>query len=379
MESNYDIGIIGGGVIGLSVAYQAMQDARLRGCQPSIVVIDQPQSGQASWAGSGILPPPPQQISSDPLEQLQRLSLERMPQWSQDLKQLTGIDNQYESCGGYYVALTPGEHAALIGLKSFWEEVGIEFELLEHVQFEAKEPWLAGQIPATNCRLLASVPGETQLRNPRHLKALRAACQKMGITFLDQSVGEPLGWEPFEVRLSGTKVRLDQVVVAAGSWTSRWLKQVLPDQATHVSVFPMKGQILLYKAPERLFSSIVNFGTRYFVPRQDGHLLVGSTEEEVGFAAEPTMQVRLELQEFVRRTLPQVEELPLVKQWSGFRPASFDLTPIIGPLPSLPHVLIATGHFRSGIQWSIGTALCVSAMLHGEQPPMDIRVFARGR
>lgn len=375
----FDIGIVGSGVIGLSIAYQVLQDAAQAGVgAPSIVVIDRPQSGQASWAGSGILPPPPRQPSADPIEQLQRLSLSQMQRWSDQLREMTGIDNQYHQCGGYYLALSPGEQAALIGLKSFWDEMGTQFQILPYETFCRDEPWLSNQLPESRCQLIARIPEETQLRNPRHLKALRAACEMQGVTFVNEYVGVPDSVQPFQLTLQGERLEMKQVVVATGSWSSVWLDQLLPDRHG-VSVFPVKGQILMYRAPSQVFQSIVNFGTRYFVPRRDGHILVGSTEEEVGFDARPTAEVKAELEQFIFRTLPEVASFPQVDHWAGFRPASFDQTPILGRLPGAPHILMATGHFRSGIQWSIGTAICVAAMLADREPPIDVRVFAPGR
>ncbi len=382
MELNCEVCIVGSGVIGLSIAYQlAVSDP---GQEKKIVVMDATLPGAASWAGAGILPPPTKQSTHDPLERLQQLSLQMMPKWSSDLLQLTGIDNQYQACGGFYLAKSAGEFAALIGLKGFWEDVGIEFRTRTVDQLQTLEPWVAGQLKADDYRLIAEIPGETQLRNPRHLLALRAACQLLGVQFFamtqDQANDLQLSDDRRVLEVGrGARVRCNQVVVAAGSWTSRILQRWLGNKEPVVSVFPVKGEMLLFKTPQPMFRSVINVGTRYFVPRLDGHVLVGSTEDEVGFATQATQAAKSDLLALVDDVLPDLRQFPLLQHWVGFRPASFDQTPTIGRVKSCPNMVVATGHFRSGIQWSIGTAICVAAILRSETPPLDLRVFQPGR
>lgn len=379
---NATFGIIGAGAIGLSVAYQL---AKTRDSQrESIVVLDAALPGAASWAGAGILPPPVQTPTSDPLETLQRLSLQALPEWSAELLERTGMDNQYERCGGVYLALSSGEQAALAGLQSFWQMAGIETHTWTAAQWQAAQPWLAQHVPLEHCRRIVAVPGEAQLRNPRHLQALRLACTQLGVRFvtLEADAAQRLAWDGTTQTVSGGRAetwRCDRWLVAAGSWTTQLLQRWLPDLRGLGSVFPIKGEMLLFKLPQRSFTPILNVGTRYFVPRQDGHVLVGSTEQEVGFDAEPSATAREDLLTFTRRVLPGLLDWPLVQQWAGLRPASFDSTPLLGAIPGHPALLVASGHFRSGLQWSVGTALCLSALLRGQTPPLDLRVFQPGR
>jgi len=375
-------GIIGAGAIGLSIAYQL---AKTRAsARESIVVLDAQLPAAASWAGAGILPPPVQSRTTDPLEALQQLSLEKLPEWSAELRERTGIDNQYELCGGVYLALSAGEQAALAGLQSFWNIAGIETNALSPQQWQDNEPWLAQHASLGSCRRIVAVPGEAQLRNPRHLQALRQACTQLGVQFvaLDSAAAQQVSWDAATHTVACGSLeswRCDRWLVAAGSWTSQLLQRSLPDLRGVGSVFPVKGEMLLFKLPYRPFRSIINVGTRYFVPRQDGHVLVGSTEQEVGFDGTPSTTARDDLLAFVRQILPGLLDWPLVQQWAGLRPASFDQTPLLGAIPGHPDLLVASGHFRSGLQWSVGTALCMAALLRNEPPPLDLRVFQPGR
>lgn len=388
MIQDADIGIIGGGAIGLSIAYQL---GKSRGKRPeSVVVFEAGLPGAASWAGAGILPPSPSQHSSDPLESLQRLSLETLPVWSRELADLTGIDNEYRSCGGLYLAMTPGEDASLAGLAEFWTEVGIESTTLTADEWNARYPAWAKQLPFARVRRAVVVPGEAQLRNPRHLKALQAACDALGVRRVQWTPQQAatcrldpddrlLELQAPQAAGSAERWRCQRWVVAAGSWTSQLLARWWGEKLHTGSIFPVKGEMLLFKADRQPFDSILNVGTRYIVPRSDGHVLVGSTEQEVGFVADPTEWGDDQLRTFVRDLLPDVAGLPQVGHWAGLRPASYDQMPLIGPLDRYPDVLIAAGHFRSGLQWSSGTALCIAACLRGETPPIPLKYFRPNR
>ena len=112
--------IIGGGVIGLSIAYQMSREGR------RVRVIDRNLPGrEASWAGAGILPPANPLTAVHPLEKLRGLSHELHPVWSKDLLAETGIDNGFRRCGGLYLARSAGEAASLHALAASLARVDI--------------------------------------------------------------------------------------------------------------------------------------------------------------------------------------------------------------------------------------------------------------
>ena len=105
----HDVLIIGGGVIGLSLAWELAKHGR------SVHVIDQGEPGrEASWAGAGILPAASAAASEHPSEQLRGLAYELHPRWAAELQAATGIDTGYRRCGGLHLARTPGEAAATV-------------------------------------------------------------------------------------------------------------------------------------------------------------------------------------------------------------------------------------------------------------------------
>jgi glycine oxidase len=124
---------------------------------------------------------------------------------------------------------------------------------------------------------------------------------------------------------------------------------------------------------------VVNEGHRYLVPRLDGHLLVGSSEEEVGYQCETTESVIGGLREWAEELLPNLKEASVEQTWAGLRPATVDAFPYIGRVPGRRRTWIAAGHFRSGLHFSCATAVVIADLIEGQDPPFDIDPFRPGR
>ncbi len=143
-------------------------------------------------------------------------------------------------------------------------------------------------------------------------------------------------------------------------------------------ILPVRGQMLLYKLPTQPFSMIINDGNRYVVPRQDGHVVAGSCEEEVGFDSSTTPAMIDEIKSWVATLFPEWNRY-FVKAWAGLRPGSFDGLPYIGQLPDNKNIIIAAGHFRSGLHLAPATAQIVANMIDQVDQPMDIAPFHPNR
>ena len=122
------------------------------------------------------------------------------------------------------------------------------------------------------------------------------------------------------------------------------------------------------------------FGKRYLVPRSDGHVLIGSTEEpEADFEKANTAEAVADLLALATRIVPALASAELVKCWSGLRPGTPDGLPYIGPVPGWENVFVATGHFRAGVQLSIGTAQAVTELFAGKPTCVPLEAFAVDR
>jgi glycine oxidase len=361
--------IIGGGAIGLSIAYELLS----RGCE--VALFDKIEPGrETSWAGAGILPPAPQGFVQDPLDQLRQLAMSLHPLWATQLQSETGIETGFRRCGGIYAALTSGEKASLIGFRNLCEEQGIDCRLIRAADAIAMEPALNLSAITTAFEL----PGECQLRNPRHLKALLAACLARGMKlFQNQEIHEikPTenhGWE----LISGADSFLAKTVcVAAGAWSQRLLASL----EVEFSIFPIRGQMVLYKCEIPLFRRVLNVGPRYLVPRDDGRVLVGSTEEEVGFDKRTTKEAISDLRSLAESLVPALKQAEVERTWAGLRPASFDSFPYMGEVPARPGLFVACGHFRSGLYLSPAVGVFMADLIDGKKPLIDPWPFRLSR
>lgn len=360
--------IVGGGVIGLSIAY-ALACEGVRS-----TVLDRREPGrEASWAGAGILAPRAATPGSDPAARLRDLSVRRHAEWAAALRQETGIDNGYRRSGGLDVAWTEAEAAALDATAATWHAEGIACQRLDSRQAAAIEPGLNPAI-----RAAWHLPDRAQIRNPRHLRALILACQNRGVRI---AAGEPAeGFERSGDRVIAVRTPqgprpCDQLVVAAGAWSGGLLGGLGIDVPTP----PIKGQLVLLRTGATGPRRIVEWGRNYLVPRDDGRVLAGATEDAAGFDTRPTPADAHRLIDLAVRLFPPLAAAEVERTWAGLRPGSRDGRPLIGPAPGYSNVLIATGHRRAGLQLSTGTAAVAAAWLLGRLPPVDLDAFRPDR
>jgi glycine oxidase len=133
--------------------------------------------------------------------------------------------------------------------------------------------------------------------------------------------------------------------------------------------------MVLYRCPTQPFSMILHEGQRYLVPRDDGHVLAGSCEEEVGFDATTTPEMIDDLKAWGEGIWPDLANAPVASQWAGLRPGSFDSFPYLGILPPFENAYIASGHFRHGLHWSTATAVLLYEAMSGQSTSIDLEPF----
>jgi glycine oxidase len=365
MSEHVDVLIVGGGVIGLTTAYFLASEG------VSVGVVDRGDFGQqASWAGAGIIPPGDPARARTPYDLLRAHSAVMYPQLSRRLREQTGTDNGYVVCGGVELP-EPGDASPLPAEE--WRGEGIAFRELHPAELQALVPGL----PSSVSRAIY-FPGMAQVRNPRHLRALQAACAALGAQLLPSC--PVLSWVRTGGRIEGVetehgRLTADRFVLATGAWADELLEQV----GWRPGVHPVRGQIALLNTGRAGTFPILLQGRRYLVTRPDGRVLVGSTEESAGFDARPTAEGIQGLLQFAAQLLPNLAGAALERCWAGLRPGSPDGLPYLGPVPGCDNLFVAAGHFRSGIQLSPASARSLTDLLLGRQPLVPLAAFRLDR
>lgn len=366
--SQSDVVIVGGGVIGLSIAYVLAREG------VRCTVLDRRELGrEASWAGAGMIPPAAEVPSTAPLSALRSRSARLFPEWSAALREETGIDNGYRRTGGVDVAWNIEEEHALKSLAGRWKYEGISYERLTPSEFARVEPALN---PAL--RVAYFLADRAQIHNPRHLRALASALANRGVSLLpDRPV---VGFQVDEDRVRAVETEAGPIacgtaIIAAGAWSAGLLRTLGVDSPTP----PLRGQIVLLRGDRPLLRRIVEHGDRYLVPREDGRILVGATEENVGFDARTTSVAVRDLLDEAIALCPCLAGAEVEKTWAGLRPGSIDGRPYLGPAPGYRNLFLAAGHKRAGLQLSTGTAEVVADLVLGRSPRLDLSSFRADR
>lgn len=360
-----DFIVIGAGIIGLSTALRLLEEGA------SVTLLDRREAGcEASWAGGGILSPLYPWNYSDSVTRLAAYSMSRYPEWTAALNTATGIDPEYQICG--LVILPPCDpeaavnwcsaHAVRLTYLSSSHHGGLSWAHINDEQGNAQALFL---------------PEVAQVRNPRLLQALYKRIRQLGGKIIEHCEVQELeisGQKVHAIRTPSEKHSADQYILSAGAWS----RKILGEHALNLAIKPIRGQMLLYRLPGNPLCSIVLQRDLYLIPRRDGHLLMGSTIEDTGFDKQITLDAKNRLSSWAEEILPQLKNTPLLKHWSGLRPATPDNIPIIGPHPFLENLYINSGHFRYGVTMAPGSAeILVNEILKRTQP-FDVTPYQRG-
>jgi glycine oxidase len=362
MSAPPDVLILGGGVIGLTTAYFLAREGL------KVEVVDKGDFGrEASWAGAGIIPPGNPKRVHNPVDLLRAYSAAQFPRLSDELTEATGIDNGYRVCGGIEWL-----HEDEKAIAESWKAEGIAFERSDSGRLRELEPDLASKVNAAYF-----APDMAQVRNPRHLRGLLAWCESR-VTLTPQCAVDALATNANRVVAVETgkgKLTAGHFLVAAGAWTDSLLTSTGP----HLDIHPVRGQIVLLNTGRPLLKRILLDGKRYIVPRSDGRVLVGSTEEEVGFDKRTTASAIAELLAFAQSLVPALADAQVEQCWAGLRPGSRDGLPFLGRVPGYDNLFVAAGHFRSGIQLSPVTGLVMKELIMGQTPTVPLEAFRPDR
>jgi glycine oxidase len=352
----YDLAVVGGGVVGLGVAWRARQRG-LTAC-----VLDRGELGSgASHVAAGMLAPVSEADAGErDLLALGLDSARRWPAFAAELEDVTGVEVGYRRCGTLLVARDRDGAEALERELALRAQLGLRAARVRPSQARSLEPALAPSV-----RLGLDVPDDHAV-DPRRLTAALARAAELAGAVLrpGAAVAEVRGGTG--VRLAdGETVRAERVVLAAGAWSGE-LPGVPPD--ARVPVRPVKGQTLRLRDPAGpgLLERVVRFDGGYLVPRGDGRYVLGATVEERGFDTAITAVGVHELLRDAGEAVPGVLELEIEEAVAGLRPGTPDNAPIMGASPAAEGLVWATGHYRNGVLLAPVTADLLAAELAGE-------------
>ena len=214
------------------------------------------------------------------------------------------------------------------------------------------------------------------VRNPRLVKALRAALEQMPNVSLHEQCAVSgfirRGGQVTGVHTAQRDMHADQVVLAAGAWSGELIKTL----GLALPVVPVKGQMILYKCAEDFLPAMVLAKGRYAIPRRDGHILIGSTLEHEGFDKTATAEALQSLKASAVELIPALADAEVVGHWAGLRPGSPEGVPYIGEVPGFAGLWLNCGHYRNGLVLAPASCRLLADLLLGHEPIIDPTPYA---
>ncbi|HEY3250834.1 MAG TPA: glycine oxidase ThiO [Ignavibacteria bacterium] len=332
--------IIGGGIIGLSVGWQLAKKGF------DVEILERDKAGKSSsYAAAGMLAPQAEMGFEDiDLFYLCRKSLELYPQFVNELYEDGGIKVEVEKTGCILPGFDRDHWERLRRLYDFREKIGLPVVWLSGSEAREVEPFLSPK-----CTGAIWVEDDSQINNRRLLEALRKAYLNKGGKLYEDHTVEKINIENGKVKgahFHGIDVNYDSVIIAAGAWS----KQIdgLPENLLP-PVRPVKGQIINLRLNESCkLTKVVRAPDAYLLPKSDGRLVVGASNEEMGYDLNPTAGEIFRMLERAWEAVPSIYDLPIESIEVGLRPGSRDHQPIVGDC-DVEGLYFATGHYRNGI------------------------------
>lgn len=370
MAQHSEILIIGGGVIGLSIA----RELRKAGVH-DIAILERGTLGcEASSAAAGILAPQAEADSVDVFFEFCRESLGLYPSLAAELLEETGIDIELDKTGTLYLALTGDDRDELETRYRWQRDGGLEVEYIDSKDIAKIEPNVAA-----NAQMGLRFPNDWQVENRRLLTALGKFAEVNDLSVQEHANVDTLIVEDGKVAgaVSGSRRYLaNTTILTTGAWTSLIKLGV---ESPPFTVAPVRGQMICYRPDRPLVRSVIYSPRGYIVPRADGRILVGATVEHAGFDKNVTDEGVESLRTVGAEILPELSRLPVVESWAGLRPFVSDGLPVIGSLSGLENICVATGHYRNGILLAPLTAKVIAAKVVSGSGSRYLDVFGAKR
>lgn len=336
-EDEFDIVLIGAGVIGLSIAFRLKRVNK----NLKIAVLGDPMNSlMASRAAAGMLAPFGECQRADRFFDFCRESLEKYPGFVEELVCVSDVPVFFSMQGSLMPSSFYGD--GWEERKRFFKQENIPHEVWDPVKVRKKAPYLS-----KSCGEVLWV-GEGQVNNRQLHDSLVAAARQLGVAVLEKNVtGFIRDGSSIECAVTDSgDIKGKKFVLASGSW-SQQLGKILD---VSLPMKPIKGQMCRVQVEDGLLEYTVHGLLTYIAPWRGGHgFVVGSTMEDRGFDASVEDEVIQGLIDRASAILPCLREAPLIESWTGLRPAAEDLMPIMGKSARYQNLYYSTGHYRNGI------------------------------
>ncbi|GMK37416.1 glycine oxidase ThiO [Paenibacillus sp. CCS19] len=356
--------IVGGGIIGLSCAFEAAR----RGKRVTVVEPDR-FGGQASGAAAGMLAPFSENTEQpDSFFDLCLYSFNKYDAWTTAVEQIAGMDVELMRTGSLNIAFHEADVLPM-QTRLLWQNArGARAELVEGAALRKLEPRLTERaVAGLHC------PEESHVYAPKLVVALHEACRRLGVRLVDYAgpiaavhSGTEAGVAVTTV--SGERYEGDRLVICAGAWSGAYANTLGFSPEVH----PIRGQICAFESAPSEVKHMVFTSQAYWVGKGNGTIVCGASEDVAGFDTTVTERGIERLIRATDRSFPFLAGKPTVKRWAGLRPATRDGRPLIGIPNGRADIVAATGHYRNGILLSPGTAFLVADLLDGANTEIDI-------
>ena len=355
---SFDVAIAGAGLIGSSIALELAQ-AGLK-----VAVFDRAEPGrEASWASAGILSPAPESPAMISMVPLAKASMSLYPALVANVEEISGEKVGFRPKGTIDVFFTKDAIPDLSTLIALHHGMGLKAEPLRPEDARELEPSLSPELEAAALR-----PEEASIDNRALTHAMLSAAKNSGVevfagtgvTGIVQEAGRCTG-----LKLENEIVSAKWTVIAAGCFSAEieGVKEFAP-------VRPAKGQMVSLRADGLKIERVIWGEKIYIVPRNDGRILAGATVEYVGFDKQVTAGGIEKLLSAAIEVIPEFANARIEETWAGLRPDSPDHLPILGPT-DIDGLVIATGHFRSGVLLTPITARLVRQWITERSVELD--------
>lgn len=351
--STADVLIVGGGVIGCSLARE------LAGRGLRVTVVERGNPGEeASLAAAGLLAPQSEAEAPGPLFDLALESRSLYPEWARGLESETGMEVGYRRFGVLRCSFGDPDDELLLESLLWQVRAGLPLERLGAAEIGTR----FGDRLSREVRSGLFFPEDGIVHNGWLMRALRRALDIRGTQVLEGSRALSFRIENGSCRGIETDagpLEAGAVVDAAGAWAG--FDSALPFT---VPVEPVRGQIVELRPKDDPLPTVVQSREVYLVPRPDGTVLAGATIEHVGFQKDVTAEAVAALTRAALRLVPSLKDASFSRAWAGLRPGTPDGLPLLGPC-EVPGLFFAAGHFRNGVLLAPATALLLADLVTG--------------